>query len=202
MENAGYRKQLLILTILFFLLIIGKLVQLQIISGKRYFRLAEANRIRKIYTPAPRGRIFSQDSIILADSRPSFAISVIPLEADSQTLINISNFAQIDYPGIKQWFDNIAYLRTPIKVKRNMAHKLVIPKKVQKDLNRIDGRYQLRVRAALVALAGNPYLGKKLEGEYKNQRSYEVRPYRIIYEIKKYELIVLIIRIGHRQGVY
>ena len=137
MENAGYRKQLLILTILFFLLIIGKLVQLQIISGKRYFRLAEANRIRKIYTPAPRGRIFSQDSIILADSRPSFAISVIPLEADSQTLINISNFAQIDYPGIKQWFDNIAYLRTPIKVKRNIDMPTVL--KVEENSKSLPG---------------------------------------------------------------
>jgi mRNA interferase RelE/StbE len=83
-----------------------------------------------------------------------------------------------------------------------MAYKLVIPKKVQKDLSKIDSRYQLRIKAALVALASNPYLGKKLGGEYKAQRSCEVRPYRIIYEIKKYELIVLIIRIGHRQGVY
>lgn len=137
MENAGYRKHLLILVILSFLLIIGKLVQLQIVSGKRYFRLAEANRIRKIYTPAPRGRIFSKDSVILADSRPSFAISVIPLEADSQTLINISNFAQIDYPEIKQWFDNIAYLRTPIKVKRNIDMPTVL--KVEENSKSLPG---------------------------------------------------------------
>jgi penicillin-binding protein 2 len=126
MNNVVQRKQLLVLTILFFLLIIGKLFQLQIVSGKRYFRLAEANRIRKIYTPAPRGRIFAQNNVLIADSRPSFAISIIPLEANRQTIVNLSNFAQIDYEGIKEWFDNIAYLRTPIKVKRNIDMATVL----------------------------------------------------------------------------
>jgi len=126
MANAGHRKRLLILTGVFFLIIVGKLFQLQIISGKRYFRLAEANRIRKIYTPAPRGRIFARNNVILADSRPSFAISVVPLESDSQTIKILSDFAQIDYVSIKEWFENIAYLRTPIKVKRNIDLSTVL----------------------------------------------------------------------------
>jgi len=83
-----------------------------------------------------------------------------------------------------------------------MEYKIVIPKKAQKDLDKIDGRYKRRIQAALISLGKDPFLGKKLEGEYKSQRSYEVWPYRIIYEIKKRELIVLIIRVGHRQGVY
>ncbi len=83
-----------------------------------------------------------------------------------------------------------------------MAYKLVIPKRVQNELNKIDCRYQPRISAALVALAGDPFLGKKLEGEYKKQRSYSVWPYRIIYEIYKKELIILIITVGHRQGIY
>ncbi|MBU1102726.1 type II toxin-antitoxin system RelE/ParE family toxin [Patescibacteria group bacterium] len=83
-----------------------------------------------------------------------------------------------------------------------MAYKLVIPKRVQKELDKIDSRYQPRISAALVNLADDPYLGKKLEGEYKKWRSYAVWPYRIVYKIKKRELIVLIITITHRQGVY
>jgi cell division protein FtsI/penicillin-binding protein 2 len=126
MNNTVQRKQILIVLAILFLIIIVKLFQLQILSGKRYFRLAEANRIRKVYTPAPRGRIYDRNKKIIADSRPSFAISVIPLEADSQTIINLSNFAQIDYEGIRQLFDNIAYLRTPIKVKRNIDMPTVL----------------------------------------------------------------------------
>ncbi len=83
-----------------------------------------------------------------------------------------------------------------------MQYQVILPKKVQKDLKKIDSRYINRVKAALVALAGNPYIGKGLDGEHKGQWSYEVWPYRIIYLIKKNELVVLIIRIGHRQGVY
>ena len=83
-----------------------------------------------------------------------------------------------------------------------MEYKLVIPRKVQKDLDKIDGRYRSRITAALVSLGNNPLLGKKLDGEYEGQRSYEVWPYRIIYEILTTKLVILIIRIGHRQGVY
>ncbi len=83
-----------------------------------------------------------------------------------------------------------------------MVYKIVIPKKAQKDLNAIDSRYKQRIQLALLALSSDPFLGKKLDGKYKGQHSYEVWPYRIIYEIIKRRLVVLIIRVGHRQGVY
>lgn len=83
-----------------------------------------------------------------------------------------------------------------------MQYQVVLPKKVQKDLRRIDSRYLNRIKAALVALAGDPCAGKRLEGKRKGQWSYEVWPYRIIYVIKHEELVILVIRIGHRQGVY
>lgn len=83
-----------------------------------------------------------------------------------------------------------------------MAYKIVIPKRAQKDFDEIDNRYKQRIQAALASLSSDPFLGKKLDGKYKGQRSYEVWPYRIVYEIIKRELVVLIIRIGHRQGVY
>lgn len=83
-----------------------------------------------------------------------------------------------------------------------MAYQVIIPGKVQKDLNRIDSRYKERIFAALAVLASNPYAGKGLEGEWKGEWSYRVWPYRILYKIYKKELIILIIRIGHRGGVY
>ena len=83
-----------------------------------------------------------------------------------------------------------------------MPYTVVIPKNVQKDLAKIDQRYQGRISLALVGLANNPYSGKKLEGEYQGQFVLRVWPYRIIYEIRQRELVVLIIRIGHRPGGY
>lgn len=83
-----------------------------------------------------------------------------------------------------------------------MKYIVVLPAKVQKELARVDERYAVRVRTALVAIGSNPMLGKKLSGELKNQRSYDVWPYRIVYEVDGKKLIVLVIRVGHRQGVY
>lgn len=83
-----------------------------------------------------------------------------------------------------------------------MAYQVIIPAKVQKELNKIPVNYHRKITAALVVLSNNPYSGKKLKGERKGEWSLTVWPYRIIYRIKKYQLIVLIIKIGHRQGVY
>lgn len=83
-----------------------------------------------------------------------------------------------------------------------MKYHLVIPKKVQKEIDRIDEKYKVRLLLALKLLEEDPFAGKKLEGEYRGQWSYRVWPYRIIYEIIKNELVVLVVHVGHRQGAY
>ncbi|MBI4992762.1 MAG: type II toxin-antitoxin system RelE/ParE family toxin [Candidatus Magasanikbacteria bacterium] len=83
-----------------------------------------------------------------------------------------------------------------------MRYQIIIPKKVQKDIAKIDGRYKQRILSALAVLSDSPHIGKKLVGEYASLRSYEVWPYRIIYEIYERNLLINIIRVGHRQGVY
>ena len=83
-----------------------------------------------------------------------------------------------------------------------MDYQLVIPKKVEKELEKINKPHKLRILAVLNDLRKNPFIGKKLKGKYKGQYSYKVWPYRIIYEIYQKKLIILIIHIGHRQGTY
>lgn len=83
-----------------------------------------------------------------------------------------------------------------------MAHQIILPRQVQKDLEKIENKYKDKIKLALVVLSSNPYSGKKLEGDRAGEWSYRVWPYRIIYKINKGKLLVLIIRIGHRQGAY
>lgn len=83
-----------------------------------------------------------------------------------------------------------------------MSYQVVIPKSVQKELDRVDSRYRPKIIAVLESLEDNPYLGKKLSGEHDGKRSCRVWPYRIIYTIRHQELVILVIAIGHRQGVY
>ena len=81
-------------------------------------------------------------------------------------------------------------------------YKVFLTKKAQKHLSKLPQRFQIRIRTSIVILATNPLSGKPLEGEYKGLYSLRVWPYRIIYLIRKQQLIIEIIEIAHRQRVY
>lgn len=83
-----------------------------------------------------------------------------------------------------------------------MAWGIRFEKKVQKELDKIPDQYQKKILTVLSIIADNPFLGKKLDGKLAGLYSYSVWPYRIIYKIYKRILVIVIIRIGHRQGVY
>jgi mRNA-degrading endonuclease RelE of RelBE toxin-antitoxin system len=79
-----------------------------------------------------------------------------------------------------------------------MAFTLEIKPKVRKNLNKIPEDYRLRIRQTLREILVNPFAGKALSGDRKGQYSVRVWPYRIIYIIKKTELIILVVDIDHR----
>lgn len=81
-------------------------------------------------------------------------------------------------------------------------YKVQLARKAEKNLDRISEPWQGRIIIILRKLATYPYLGKKLEGRYKDDYSIRVWPYRIIYTIKKKQLIVEVIEIEHRGGAY
>lgn len=83
-----------------------------------------------------------------------------------------------------------------------MTYRIIIPKKVQKQLQKIPLIHRKKIRKAIAFLAFEPNLGKKLTGELKNKRSIRIWPYRIIYRIYKKEVIILILSVSHRQGAY
>jgi len=71
-----------------------------------------------------------------------------------------------------------------------------------KALKKIALKDRERVISAIDALAINPAAGGVLKGEFAGLRRLRVGDYRIVYEVNDGELLVLVIRIGHRQGVY
>lgn len=83
-----------------------------------------------------------------------------------------------------------------------MKYRVELKPRAEKELNKLPQRDYYRIITALVGLAIDPFVGKKLEGKYKDCYSLRVWPYRIIYQINKKELLVFVIRIGHRQGIY
>jgi penicillin-binding protein 2 len=68
------------LVVVAILTLIARLVQVQVIDGGRYRAAAQANQIRLIPVAAPRGTIFDRNGVVMARSRPSFAVALIPSE--------------------------------------------------------------------------------------------------------------------------
>lgn len=83
-----------------------------------------------------------------------------------------------------------------------MTYSIIIPKKVQKQLQKIPLIRRKKIRKTIAFLAFEPSLGKKLTGEFKDKRSIRIWPYRIIYKIYKKKVVVLILSVTHRQGAY
>ncbi|PIV37523.1 type II toxin-antitoxin system mRNA interferase toxin, RelE/StbE family [Candidatus Roizmanbacteria bacterium CG02_land_8_20_14_3_00_36_15] len=83
-----------------------------------------------------------------------------------------------------------------------MVYKIKLKPKAEKELNKIPLPYYDWIVKRIGSLASNPFIGKKLAGEFKGYYSIRVWPYRIIYVIFKKWLIIYIVSISHRQGVY
>mgnify|MGYP001097663120 CR=1 FL=1 len=81
-------------------------------------------------------------------------------------------------------------------------YQILLSKAAARDIDKIDKKYKPHIFASLFDLRKDPYLGKKLKGKFRDCYSLRVGSYRIIYKIYKRQLNILVIRIGHRQGIY
>ncbi len=81
-------------------------------------------------------------------------------------------------------------------------YQIVFPKRAEKDINKIDKKYKPRIIAALFDLKEDPFLGKLLKGKLKGLYFLRIYPYRIIYKVYRKKLLIIVIRIAHRQKAY
>ena len=84
-----------------------------------------------------------------------------------------------------------------------MSYKVVIPKPVQKQLSDLpkNQRDRLITDIRLLAEVPRPSGVKKLKG-YENIYRIRAGDYRVIYEVKDQEMLVLIISSVHRRDAY
>ncbi len=71
-----------------------------------------------------------------------------------------------------------------------------------KELRALPRNDQSRVFDAVEALPEDPLRGSALSGEWKGLRRLRVGPYRVIYAFDGAELLVSVVRVGHRRRVY
>lgn len=83
-----------------------------------------------------------------------------------------------------------------------MSWSLRIKQSAAKALAKIPQADRLRLIEAIDKLKTHPAAGSVLKGEFYGLRRVRVGDYRIIYELRNKELIVLVVRIAHRKEVY
>lgn len=71
-----------------------------------------------------------------------------------------------------------------------------------KEFNKLDGATKLRIARATKILASNPFPPKAKRVVGFDYWRIRVGDYRIIYEIHGKDLVVLVVRLGHRSNVY
>ncbi|MFH1360888.1 MAG: penicillin-binding protein 2 [Candidatus Omnitrophota bacterium] len=72
---------------LLFLIVAGGLVYTQLIRGPYYFNLSKNNRIRVVAFEARRGKILDRNGVMLAGSRVSFDVMIIPQEIQDKSVL-------------------------------------------------------------------------------------------------------------------
>ena len=83
-----------------------------------------------------------------------------------------------------------------------MAYSLQIKRSAAKALAKIKKDDRIRLVEAIDRLREEPNAGGVLKGEFAGLRRLRVGSYRIVFEVIDEQLVVLVIRVGHRRDVY
>lgn len=108
-----------ILLVLAFLGLSGVFFQVQVMTGSRYLNLSQDNRIRRVWIPAPRGKILDRNGVVMVDNRPSFDVSLdykaLKERAPSVGLLSKAlNTSEEEINKILDHYRGPAYLSIPI----------------------------------------------------------------------------------------
>ena len=83
-------------------------------------------------------------------------------------------------------------MRYAIRIKENAA----------RELQRIPRPDRERLIAAIDRLAEDPFAGSALKGELRGLRRIRVGDYRLLYEVRERDLVVLVLRAARRREAY
>jgi len=77
-----------------------------------------------------------------------------------------------------------------------------LSRQAEKFYAKLQRNVRVRVREALLSLENQPYDGKRLHGELKENYSLRVGKIRIVYSVSERDKTVYIIAIGLRKTIY
>ncbi len=83
-----------------------------------------------------------------------------------------------------------------------MTYSVRIKASAARQLARLEVGHRRLLIEQIDRLAADPHVGTVLKGELEGLRRVRVGVYRIVFEVRNRELLVLVVRVGHRSSVY
>lgn len=174
------RKKIAFLFVIIFIALMALLIQsfrLQILSGEKYFALAENNRIKTEYNKAHRGVIIDRNGVILVNNLFGFSVSLLPADLPKDeaektavleklaAIINMpaSEMAERLKDSDKHYYQPVA-LRAGVPYDAGMQIKILAAELPGVELN-VDAWRQYPIAESLSHVLG--YVGKIDADEYE-----------------------------------
>ncbi|MCF6330635.1 MAG: type II toxin-antitoxin system RelE/ParE family toxin [Sulfurimonas sp.] len=85
-------------------------------------------------------------------------------------------------------------------------YALVFLTSAKKEFKKLDTTAQKTIKEKLLLLVTNPDILKNnikaLKGEYKGKFRLRINQYRVVFQVKDDELIIIVVRVRHRKELY
>lgn len=112
-----------IFSLIIVMIIAGRLVQLQLINPEKFDKDAERNSVKTIITTPARGLIFDRNGKLLVDNKPSYSVTVVKKEFDTNNIQVVCSLL-----GMEE-----SYLRSELK--KIEGTNRFIPTRIQRDVD-------------------------------------------------------------------
>ena len=89
-----------------------------------------------------------------------------------------------------------------IGIRSDVNFSIQIKASAARELGLVRKQDRARIIAAIDRLADNPFRGTALKGDLRGLRRFRVGEFRIIYEVQKDALVLMVVRVGRRKDVY
>ena len=83
-----------------------------------------------------------------------------------------------------------------------MKYEVEINPSARKSLAKIPKKDRLRIEGVIELLQSNPYPPSSIKLTERSEYRVRVGSYRVIYDVVKGRLVILVLTIGHRKDVY
>jgi penicillin-binding protein 2 len=127
MESTKRKNVFYLLSFVAFLVLTGRLVQLQLINPERFDKESERNSVKTIITTPARGLIFDRNYKLVVDNKPSYSVTVTKKEFDTTNIALLSKLLDYDPDEIRSTLKDIKGTNRfiPTRIARDVEFKVV-----------------------------------------------------------------------------